>query len=156
VRPYYRNIDCCVLMFDVTDQRSFEALKEWKQEFLRERKPEEFGDFPFIVLGSVLSGKGKFICKGTKVDKGGRQVDTKKAREWCKSGGNMLYYDIKLNDNHLVKQAFEVIGRWAAGKDLDLIPDNTDVESVSSSPAENRNSSRSKPRPSSNNDCNLM
>lgn len=143
MRPYYRNIDCCVLMFDVTDKRSFEALKEWKQEFLRERKPEKFGDFPFVVLG-------------TKVDKNERQVDIKKAREWCKTGGNMLYYDIKLNDNHLVKQAFDVIGRWAVGKDLELIPDNTDVESNSSSPVNNNLHARERPRRSNNNDCNLM
>lgn len=31
---FYRGADCCVLVFDVTNPKSFESLQSWKEEFL--------------------------------------------------------------------------------------------------------------------------
>lgn len=31
---FYRGADCCVLAYDVTSARSFEALDSWRDEFL--------------------------------------------------------------------------------------------------------------------------
>jgi len=121
VRPYFRNADCCVLMFDVTDHRSFEAIKFWRAEFLKEKKPGKYNDFPFIVLG-------------TKVDKTGRQVVKSEAMEWCRHNGNMLYFDIKLNEHHLVAQTFQVIGSCATMNDLDLNAPDTEEDSASLQP----------------------
>jgi len=118
VRPYYRNADCCVLMFDVTDKRSFEAIKSWRAEFLKEKRPSKYNEFPFIVLG-------------TKVDKTGRDVIKSEVMRWCQQNGNMLYFDIKLNEHHLVAQTFQVIGSHAAVNDLDLNAPDTEEDSAS-------------------------
>jgi len=40
-----------VLVYDVTNRRTFESLDNWRNEFLIERKPENPEQFPFIVLG---------------------------------------------------------------------------------------------------------
>lgn len=31
---FYRGADCCVLVFDVTNPKSFDSLESWKEEFL--------------------------------------------------------------------------------------------------------------------------
>ena len=33
-KTFYKNADCCCLVYDITCQQSFESLKRWKEEFL--------------------------------------------------------------------------------------------------------------------------
>ena len=37
---FYRNTSCCALVFDLTNQKSFESLEIWKAEFLKNLKPK--------------------------------------------------------------------------------------------------------------------
>jgi len=36
---YYRGSDCCALVFDLTEPKSFESLTAWKQRFLEGAAP---------------------------------------------------------------------------------------------------------------------
>lgn len=51
---FYRGADACVLVYDMTDGRSFEALDSWKDEFLISAAPRDPDFFPFVVMGNKV------------------------------------------------------------------------------------------------------
>ena len=51
---FYRGADCCVLVYDVNNQKSFENLNNWKDEFLIQASPRDPQNFPFICVGNKI------------------------------------------------------------------------------------------------------
>ena len=45
---FYRGADCCVLCFDVTNNKSFDQLDSWRDEFLIQASPMDPENFPFV------------------------------------------------------------------------------------------------------------
>ncbi len=45
---FYRGADCCVLVFDVNNSKSFDALDSWRDEFLIQASPRDPDSFPFV------------------------------------------------------------------------------------------------------------
>ncbi|GAB5372671.1 hypothetical protein AAMO2058_001684700 [Amorphochlora amoebiformis] len=98
---FYRGSDCCVLVFDVTDSKSFAALDTWKREFLQYAGDQSSSDmFPFVCLGN----------KCDMVEE--RQVTRKQAEEWCENN-KMPYFETSAKENTNVEQAFEAVAKRA-------------------------------------------
>ncbi len=51
---FYRGAEACILVYDITNQRSFENLNIWKQDFLVKANPSKPDQFPFFVFGNKL------------------------------------------------------------------------------------------------------
>jgi len=51
---FYRGADCCMLVYDVNNMKSFETLDNWRDEFLVQASPKHPESFPFIVLGNKI------------------------------------------------------------------------------------------------------
>jgi Ras-related protein Rab-7A len=51
---FYRGADCCVLVYDVNNAKSFETLDSWRDEFLIQASPRDPENFPFVVLGNKI------------------------------------------------------------------------------------------------------
>jgi len=51
---FYRGTDCCVLVYDITDQKTFDDLEEWRKEFINQGNPSDPENFPFIIVGNKL------------------------------------------------------------------------------------------------------
>ena len=51
---FYRGADCCVLVYDVNNAKSFENLDNWRDEFLIQAGPQDPDTFPFVVLGNKI------------------------------------------------------------------------------------------------------
>ena len=49
---FYRNSECCALVCDLTDPKSFEAIESWRTEFLNQLNPKDPDTFPFVLLGN--------------------------------------------------------------------------------------------------------
>ena len=49
---FYRGADSCVLVYDITDDKSFKNLENWMEEFLAQASPRNPSAFPFVVLGN--------------------------------------------------------------------------------------------------------
>ncbi|CAH8263040.1 unnamed protein product [Arabidopsis lyrata] len=93
---FYRGADCCVLVYDVNNLKSFETLNNWHTEFLKQANPMEPDTFPFVLIGNK-----------TDVDGGNsRVVSNKRAIEWCGSKGNILYHETSAKDDTNVDEAF--------------------------------------------------
>lgn len=51
---FYRGADACILVYDMTDMRSFDALDSWRDEFLISAAPRDPDSFPFVVMGNKV------------------------------------------------------------------------------------------------------
>ncbi|CAA6657586.1 unnamed protein product [Spirodela intermedia] len=69
---FYRGADCCVLVYDVNNMKSFDNLNNWRDQFLIQAIPSDPDNFPFVVLVTKL---------------------IKKSRAWCASKGNIPYFE---------------------------------------------------------------
>ncbi|KAH3765506.1 small GTP binding protein Rab7 [Pelomyxa schiedti] len=94
--PFYRGSDCCVLVFDVTQPKTFEHLECWYEEFLMQVSPRNPEEFPFVVFGN-------------KTDLEGRQVSAATAQSWCKSKGRIQYFETSALSGDNVETAFETL-----------------------------------------------
>lgn len=51
---FYRGADCCVLVYDVNNSKSFDTLDSWRDEFLIQASPRDPESFPFVSLRLVF------------------------------------------------------------------------------------------------------
>lgn len=99
---FYRGADCCVLVYDVTNTKSFENIKTWRDEFLVHANVSSPDTFPFIMLGNKIDSE-----ENKKV------VSTKSAQELAQSLGNIPVFFTSAKDAINVDNAFEEIARNA-------------------------------------------
>ncbi|KFV12571.1 Ras-related protein Rab-7b, partial [Pterocles gutturalis] len=83
VSTFYKGSDGCMLAFDVTDRESFEALDNWRDDFLEKVIPRE-QDFPMVVLGNKID-----ICDRQEKD--------------------IPYFEVSAKNNINVAEAFETL-----------------------------------------------
>lgn len=53
---FYRGSDCCALVFDVCNIKSFENIETWREEFLLQvGSNSDSSLFPFVLIGNKVS-----------------------------------------------------------------------------------------------------
>ncbi|KAI1335229.1 putative ras-related protein Rab7 [Xylariaceae sp. FL0016] len=103
---FYRGADCCVLVYDVNNSKSFDALDSWRDEFLIQASPRDPENFPFVVLGNKID-----------VEESKRVISSKRAATFCHSKGDIPYFETSAKEAINVEQAFEVIARNALAQE---------------------------------------
>lgn len=93
---FYRGADCCVLVYDVNNAKSFDTLDSWRDEFLIQASPMDPESFPFVVLGNKVD-----------VEESKRMISTKRAQAFCQQKGGIPYFETSAKDAVNVEQAFE-------------------------------------------------
>jgi Ras-related protein Rab-7A len=106
---FYRGADCCVLVFDVNNVKSFETLDSWRDEFLIQASPRDPDNFPFVVLGNKVD-----------VEESKRMVFQKRAVTWCQSKGNIPYFETSAKENINVEQAFQSVAKAALQQESEV------------------------------------
>ena len=53
-RTYFRGASGCVVMFDVTNQKSFDSAREWKQELDAKVELPNGENIPCVLLGNKV------------------------------------------------------------------------------------------------------
>eukprot|EP00033_Pygsuia_biforma_P000270 GCRY01000334.1.p1 GENE.GCRY01000334.1~~GCRY01000334.1.p1 ORF type:complete len:204 (+),score=45.77 GCRY01000334.1:129-740(+) len=104
---FYRGADCCVLVFDVNDSKTFDNLDSWRDEFLIQSNPRDANNFPFVVLGNKIDLEGQ------------RMVSQKRANGWCQSKGGIPFFETSAKEAINVEQAFQTIARNALKQESD-------------------------------------
>lgn len=99
---FYRGSDCCVLVYDVTNPKSFENLNAWRDEFLIQANIKDPDSFPFVIIGNKID-----------VEENRRAVSSKKASQLALQLGNLPYFETSAKEAVNVDQAFDVIARSA-------------------------------------------
>ncbi|CEG64951.1 hypothetical protein CU097_003929 [Rhizopus azygosporus] len=118
---FYRGADCCVLAYDVNNSRSFEALDQWRDEFLVQASPRDPDHFPFVLLGNKID-----------VEESRRMVSQKRAMAWCQSKGNIPYFETSAKEAINVEQAFQTIAKNALSQETDVDIDFPDTIQIPS------------------------
>jgi len=100
---FYRGADCCVLVYDVNVNKSFDSLDNWHDDFLKQASPSDPDNFPFILLGNKID-----------VDSGNsRVISDKKAKEWCQSKDDISYFETSAKEDINIDAAFLFIAKRA-------------------------------------------
>ncbi|GAB4848315.1 hypothetical protein Ancab_002982 [Ancistrocladus abbreviatus] len=100
---FFRGSDCCVLVYDVNNLKSFESLHHWRYEFIKQTDISDPAKFPFIVIGNKID-----VDDGTS-----RVVAEKRAKEWCESTGSLPYFETSAKEDVNVDAAFVAIATSA-------------------------------------------
>merc|ERR1712232_122041 len=98
---FYRGADCCALVYDLTNQKSYESLDSWRDEFLAQATPRDPASFPFVLIGNKADLEGK------------RKIKGELARDWCKIKNNIPYHETSAATAQNVEAAFQDIVRKA-------------------------------------------
>nr|XP_017102659.2 ras-related protein rab7-like [Drosophila bipectinata] len=106
---FYRGVDCCVLVFDITDFASFIALDRWRDEFLIQANLSDPANFPFMVLGN-------------KVDLGNSHVSHSFVNEWCQRNNNMTYFETSAKEGTNLDLAFKTLSLKALNLEPEVVP----------------------------------
>jgi small GTP-binding protein len=93
---FYRGADCCVLVYDVNNSKSFDTLDSWRDEFLIQASPMDPESFPFVVLGNKVD-----------VEESKRMISSKRAMAFCQAKGGIPYFETSAKEAVNVEQAFE-------------------------------------------------
>ncbi|KAA8494526.1 Ras-related protein Rab7 [Porphyridium purpureum] len=99
---FYRGSDACVLVYDVTDLRSFESLETWREEFLAYAANRDPETFPLVVLGNKIDI----------VDRA-KAVPTKRAQQWCAAKGGVPHFETSAAEDINVEAAFQLVATLA-------------------------------------------
>jgi Ras-related protein Rab-7A len=116
---FYRGADACVLCYDVTDNKSFDDLDSWMEEFLIQASPRNQDTFPFVVLGNKSDLEAN------------RQVPLTKAQGWCAKKNKIPCFETSAKTAVNVEQAFLTVARSALEQEQEsepiYIPDSIDL-----------------------------
>lgn len=104
---FYRGADCCLLVYDVNHQKSFEDLESWRDEFLLQASPKDPENFPFVILANKVD-----------VEPSKRQVTIKRAYEWAKSKGDIPLFETSAKQGVNVEDAFLTIAKNAIKQEV--------------------------------------
>lgn len=93
---FYRGADACILVHDITAEKSFENLNNWREEFLSQANPRDPDNFPFVVMGNKIDKEAE------------RRVPKSKVTQWCKSKGlkPIPYFETSAMEATKVEVAF--------------------------------------------------
>ena len=90
---YYRKADCCLLVYDITDENSFEEIKNFFNEKIKEKCKE---NIPVILLGNKTDLES------------GRKVPSEKGANFCVENG-YIFMETSCLKNENVADAFETL-----------------------------------------------
>jgi len=99
---FFRGSDACILVYDITNQRSFEALSEWVEQFTSgvgvKNQNIKDSDYIFLVLGNKCDLDEE------------RQVSKDVAKQYCEANG-FHFLETSAKNGFNVNDAFEYISR---------------------------------------------
>ncbi|KAI8358146.1 small GTPase superfamily [Mortierella sp. GBAus27b] len=109
---FYRGADCCVLVYDVNNAKSFETLESWREEFLIQASPCGPESFPFVVIGNKID-----------MEESKRMISQKRAMNWCQSKGSIPYFETSAKEAINIEQAFQTIAKEVLSRESEVETD---------------------------------
>ena len=99
-RSYYSNVNGAILLFDVTDRRSFENLSKWIDDYSTyvEKKNDEL-TAPIIIAGNKSDSDFEKI-----------EVGFVEADNWCSQNG-FKYFEVSAKTGYNIKDIFEELAQ---------------------------------------------
>eukprot|EP00005_Dracoamoeba_jomungandri_P002088 CAMPEP_0174252182 /NCGR_PEP_ID=MMETSP0439-20130205/1764_1 /TAXON_ID=0 /ORGANISM="Stereomyxa ramosa, Strain Chinc5" /LENGTH=142 /DNA_ID=CAMNT_0015332683 /DNA_START=204 /DNA_END=632 /DNA_ORIENTATION=+ len=99
---FYRGSDCCILVYDITNRKSFESLDKWRNEFLLSTGIDP-QDVNFVVVGNKLDLEDR------------RSVSLKDGLTWAENN-SAFCFETSAKDATNVTLAFQKAANLATNK----------------------------------------
>ena len=105
---FYRGANGAVIVFDVSNEKSFNALDAWIENFIENASPKNVNEFPFIIFGNKCDlSEDKWAV--TKSD----------VKQWCTSqnfnhGKGLPFYMTSAKEDTNVENGFRKVGKSAS------------------------------------------
>jgi Ras-related protein Rab-7A len=115
--------DACLLVYDITNDKSFTQLDSWRTEFLHQAHPSTPEAFPFIVIGNKIDKETE------------RRVTKDKVLHWCQSvtSAPLSHFETSAKESTQIESAFLEIARTALSQESQespiFIPDTIQLSS---------------------------
>jgi len=100
---FYRGADACILVYDITDEKTFEQIADWKQKFESQTSIEKPRDYPFLLLGN-------------KSDLGAQRRVEEQTGQGYAQKHNMFFFETSAQNGSNITKAMERIATNAAEK----------------------------------------
>mmetsp|Transcript_21488 Transcript_21488/g.19554 ORF Transcript_21488/g.19554 Transcript_21488/m.19554 type:complete len:211 (+) Transcript_21488:100-732(+) len=130
---FYRGADACILVYDITSDKSFEQLNSWRDEFLSQANPRDPENFPFVVIGNKIDKESE------------RRVPKSKSTQWCKSKGPkpIPFFETSAKEAIKVEASFLEAAQMALNKEQPeadvFIPDTINLSRQTAAPKKSSN-----------------
>ena len=95
---FYRGSDCCLVVFDITNRKSFESVSNWMELFLNQGEIVRKENFPFVIIGN----------KCDRITE--REVSREEAESFCQKRG-IGYFETSAKEGVGIAEAFEYVAR---------------------------------------------
>ena len=115
---FYRGADACILVFDLTNYKSFMNIEFWMDEFLLNTSPIRATEFPFILLGNKSDLEKNCI------------VSEKMIEPFCKNK-NIKYFSVSAKLNENLNDAIEYIMEKAIDRYNMINQNENEFDSIS-------------------------
>ncbi len=107
---FYRGADACILVYDITNPRSFDKLTYWCDEFKMQACTDDPETFPFVIVGN-------------KTDRAADRAVSKAAAEnWCREMGYtepLSHFEASAATGDGVCEAFECAAQQAVKREAE-------------------------------------
>ena len=100
---HFFDVDCCVLMCDLTNKKSFDNLDYWMEKFVTLNKPDKPDVYPFILVATKADNFQK------------RQVLKNDLNNWAFKNNMYDYYEVSAKTNFDMDFAWEGIAKACVG-----------------------------------------
>jgi len=101
---FFRGADGCLLVYDITDDRSFEGLAKWRDSFVQQTNCSNPDTFPFLLLGNKLDREPE------------RRVIRRRAQLWSNQHRCIAFYEVSAKEGSNVDAAFSELCRYILHK----------------------------------------
>ena len=104
---YFQDSDCCALVYDISDKKSFNNILRFKNAFLEECGLMNEDKFPFLLLGNKVDLSEGLV----------RNVSEEDAKEFAEAN-YMKFYEVSAKTSDNLQIAFESIIREALRRSI--------------------------------------
>ena len=96
-QSFYRGSEVCVLVFDITDNETFQNIEGWRKEFLEQLNPNNPEEFPLVLIGNKCDMQNE------------KKVNDEEVNKYCEEHNKMPYFACSAKDNINLKEACDKI-----------------------------------------------
>eukprot|EP00484_Ammonia_sp_Unknown_P030333 CAMPEP_0197034438 /NCGR_PEP_ID=MMETSP1384-20130603/12563_1 /TAXON_ID=29189 /ORGANISM="Ammonia sp." /LENGTH=216 /DNA_ID=CAMNT_0042464373 /DNA_START=28 /DNA_END=678 /DNA_ORIENTATION=+ len=104
---FYRGADACILVYDITQESTFQKVESWRENFLNQAGVEKTNEFPFLLLGNKHDLNSR------------RKVEESTAKQYAANNG-MIYYETSALNGKNIEIAIKNIASNAS--QMDTVP----------------------------------
>ena len=103
---FFRNSETCVLVFDLTSEKSFNDVEIWRKKLIEKLDQDEREKYPFVLLGNKSDLKDQIEVKDEVI------------QQYCIEHNSMPYFSVSAKTFENVEEAFAKVADIAFERNI--------------------------------------